>query len=251
VILQIATLAIGLVVWGAHAVAPVGLPAGSRRKAALAALPLAVASLMAMFAATAQRPDAALTVGFGPGFPISVEGRIAAVLLLAALISDGLALFLLRPDDPGGRALAAVLGGAGVLGFAIWSELLRLGEGPGNGMAFFWLAVGLRAGAALGAGELLLDGAARLAPIGAVALLAYPLALPPALRDALERSGDWLNLAAAGVLFLLARFLPRRVRRLALLAAVILAAIFFERAAHVSQQLQRVVPELWQQPTGR
>jgi hypothetical protein len=251
VILQIATLVLGLVVWGAHAIAPARLPAAARRSAALVALPIAVASIMAIFAATAQRPDAALTVGLGPGWPFSVEGRVSAVLLLAALASDLLALFLLGKDDRAGRALAAVMGGAGLVGFAIWSELLRLGEGPGSGMALFWLAVALRAGTALGAGELRLGGAARLAPIGAIALLAYPLALPPLLRDALERSGDWLTLAAAGALFLVGRFAPGRLRRLALVFAVLLGAIFFARAAHLSQQLQRVVPELGQEPTGR
>jgi hypothetical protein len=251
VILQIATLAIGLVVWGAHAVAPVGLPPDSRRRAALLALPLAVASIIAMFAATAGQPDAAIAVGLGPGWPASVEGRASAVLLFAALVADGLALFLIKVDDPAGRGLGAALGGAGLLGFALWGELLRSGEGPGTSMALFWVAVALRAGAALGAGELLLGGAARLAPIGAVALLAYPLTLPPALRDSLQRGGDWLTLAAAGSLFVLARFLPGRLRRAALAAAVLLAAIFFARAAHLSQLLQRVGPELWQQPTGR
>lgn len=250
-ILQIVTLAIGMVVWGAHATAPVRLPATARRTATLVALPIAVASIMAIFAATAQRPDAALTVGLGPGWPTSVEGRVSAVLLAAALASDLLALFLLGQDDRTGRGLAAVMGGGGLVGFAIWGELLRLGEGPGSGMALFWAAVALRAGAALGAGELLLGGAARLAPIGALALLAYPLALPPVLRDALERSGDWLTLAAAGSLFLVGRFVPGRLRRLALVFAVVLTAIFFARAAHLSQLLQRVVPELGQEPTGR
>ena len=33
--------------------------------------------------------------------------------------------------------------------------------------------------------------------------------------------------------------------------AVVLTAIFFARAAHLSQLLQRVVPELGQEPTGR
>lgn len=249
-ILQIVTLAIGLVAWGAHAIGPARLPAAARRSAALVALPIAVASITTIFAATAQRPDAALTVGLGPGWPTSVEGRMSAVLLLAALASDLLALFLLGKDDPASRGLAAVMGGAGLVGFAIWGELMRLGEGPGAGIALFWLAVALRAGAALGAGELLL-GTARLAPIAAIALLAYPLALPPVLRDALERSGDWLTLAAAGSLLVVGRLVRGRLRRLALVFAVSLAAIFFARAAHLSQQLQPVAPELGQEPTGR
>jgi hypothetical protein len=175
---------------------------------------------------------------------------MSAVLLLAALASDLLALFLLAKDDSDGRCLAAVMGGAGLAGFAIWGELMRLGEGPGAGIALFWVAVALRAGAALGAGELLLGGP-RLAPIAALALLAYPLALPPVLRGALERSGDWLTLAAAGSLFLVGRFVRGRLRRVALLFAVLLAAIFFARAADLSQRLQRAAPELGPVTTGR
>ena len=250
-ILQLVVLSICMVAWGAHPLAAWRLAPGSRRTAALLAMPIAVAALIGMFAATTARPDSAIAVGLGPGWPVSAEGRFAVVLLLAALVADALALFVAKADETSGRGLAAALGGAGLVGFAIWAELLRLGEGPANGVAPFWLAVTLRAVVALGAGELLLGARARLAPLAAVALLAYPLALPAVLRDALQNGGDWLNLAAAGALFLLARQLPGRFARFALAAAVVLAAVFFVRTAELSQRLQVVFPELWPPPAGQ
>ena len=129
-------------------------------------------------------------------------------------------------------------------------ELVRWGGAPQAGAATFWTAVLLRALVGLGAGELVLPVRPRLAPLSALALLLYPLALPAALRDVLERGGDWLNLAAGAALLLLARFLPGRLARFALAAGVLLAAIFFERAAQLAQTLQ-VFPELWQPPPGR
>ena len=250
-ILGIAALTLGLVVWGAHPLAPLRLPPAARRRAALVGGSLAVAALMMMSATTAEHPDGALAMGLGPGLPVSVEGRLVAVLLGAALISDGLAFFLAGVDGPGARGLAAALGFAGLVGFAVWGELMRVGEGPSGGITLFWLAVCLRALVGLGAGELVLVGRGRLGPLAGVALLAYPVALPSLLRLALERGGDWLNLGAAGALFLLSRFLPGRLARFALAAAVVLAAIFFVRTAELSQRLQEVFPELWPPPTGR
>ncbi len=251
-ILQIVALAFGLAVFGAHPLLPTRLlPPEARRRAVALAVMLTIAALAAMFAATAEDPDAALAAGLGPGWPASTGGRLAAVLLLAALCSDALALSFAAGDEAAGRGVTALLGFGGLLGFALWGELLRWGEGPSAGTGLFWTAVLLRALVGLGAGEVLLPVRPRLAPLCALALLAYPLVLPEALRSALERGGDWLNLAAGAALLLLSRFLPGRLARLALAAAVLLAAIFFARTAQLSQQLGQAWPQLWQPPTGR
>jgi hypothetical protein len=249
--LLVAALAVGLVVWGSQPSWPARLDGAARRRAALWGLPLGIAAFMLIFAATSQDPDAALDVGLGPGWPASLEGRLVAVLLLAALASSALALVPGGEERPAAKTMAALLGLGGLLGFSMWGELLRIGGGPQIGAALFLAAILLRALVGLGAGQLLLPGRPRLALLGAVALLVYPFVLPAVVRFALERSGDWLTLAAAAALFLLAGFLPGRLARASLLAGAVLAAIFLARAVEMSQRLQLVWPELWDPPTGR
>ena len=237
-ILEVSALWLGLVFWGAHPAASWRLDDGGWRRAAMWASPLAALSLILLLRGAAQQAGAAVAVGLGPGWPVSTEGRVAALLLLAGLLADGLALGFRGRDEPTARRLGAAIGSAGLAGFALWGELLRLGEGPGSSATSFWTAVLLRSLVGFGAGESLLPGRPRWSGLAAVALLAYPLALPGILAAELEAQGDLLTLAAGAALFLIARFLPPRAARLAVLAATALAAIVLARAGELSQLLQ-------------
>ncbi len=249
-IVQTLALAVGLVVWGAHPLAGWRLDLAAWRRAATWALPVAAVAAILMLRATVDQADAAVAVGFGPGWPISVEGRMAFLLVLAALAGDALALGFRGRDDPQARRLSAVLGFAGLVGFAIWAELLRLGEGPDTTVTTFWFGAAARVVVGLGAGELMLPGRLRLAAASALALLLYPFCLPNSVAAALEANAGWLTLFAGAALFLLARFLDQRAARLALLAAVLLSALFFARAAELSQALRDPMPTIIETAPG-
>lgn len=237
-ILEAATLLLGLVFWGAHPAASSRFDDRGWRRAVIWALPLAALSTILLLRSTGEQAGAAVAVGLGPGWPVSLEGRVAALLLIAGLLGDGVALGFRARQEPAARHLGAAIGSAGLAGFALWCELVRLGEGPDSSAPRFWTAVVLRSLVGFGAGEMLLPGRPRWSGLAAVALLAYPLALPGVLAAELEAQGDILTLVAAAALFLAARFLPPRAARLVLFAAAALAAIVLARAAELSQLLQ-------------
>lgn len=249
-IIQTLALAVGLMVWGAHTLGGWRLDYPAWRRAASWGVPVAVVAAMLLLRATVDQAAAAVAVGLGPGWPISAEGRMATVLILATLAGDALALVFRGRDEPQARRLGAVLGFAGLAGFAIWTELLCLGEGPDTTVASFWFATAARIAVGLGAGEIFLSGRPRLAGAAGLGLLLYPFCLPAAVAAALEANAVWLTLFAAAALFLLARFLPQPSARLALLAATLLAALFLARAAELSQALRDPMPTIIESAPG-
>jgi hypothetical protein len=100
-------------------------------------------------------------------------------------------------------------------------------------------ATALRLPLALAAGELVAGGPRRWAPAAGVALPAAVLLLwPGAMVAAL--GADRLTLYAAAACLVAARWLPARLRRLALAAGLVLAALFLARAGAVSHGLGTV-----------
>lgn len=235
---------LALVVWGAHATAPFGLARGDGKSPSrwrVAALPLALVTLTAGLAALRGDLDGALAAGFGPGFPASWAVRTALLLLFVAVLSD-VALFVAGGNLGGGerRALASC-GALGAAGSALAAELLLDGDA-----ATWWpillLAAGCRLAVSLAAGEVLAPWRPRLGLLGTGGLLLYPLLLPPKLNALLSLSGDRMTLGASALLFAAARWLPARLRRPALVAAALLAALFFARAAALSSALAARLP---------
>lgn len=236
-------IALGLLVWGAHGAVPWNAAALSPRARAgwcLAALPAGLAALTVLLRALATHPDAALAAGLGPGLPSSVPGRCALALLGLALAGDAV-LLLRRPRDADALRNLAALGLAGTAGSALLGELLRLGDTTPPGPAFA-VAVASRLALGLGAGEALLPRRPALALLAAPALAAWILVQPAAVTEMLVRSGDLLTLGAAALLFAVARWLPARLRRPALVAAAGLAALGLWRAQELGALLAAQTP---------
>lgn len=236
-LLDLLTGAIGLLGFGAHALLPWRLVAGEegpRRRWARFALPTLLLAVLLLLLTGAARPDAAISTGLGLGVASSPAGRAIGVALAGLLLGDALLFFGGPRPEPGAWRLFGVLGGLGLAAGSLGAELLRLGEGPDPGATALLAAALCRAGVGLAAAETFETDVPRLAPLGAIALALYGLTLPPALRAGLLHGGDYLTFGAGAALFALARFLPRRWRRPALLAATLLAAIGFARAAALS-----------------
>ncbi len=245
-----------LAAWGAQAAVPVRLARAdeaTRLLWARAALPLALAGALVALVVLRADPDAALASGLAP-FLGRIPGRLVALSLAALLLAD-LVLFAART-----RLEAAgwwTVAGFGVANLAVASyaaELLRIGEGPKSPAALIAAGAACRLLVGLGAGELLLPARRGTAGDGSrpVAAVAAGLALPASflllkvdLRAALLDTGAWLTLAAAALLFVAARWLPVRLRRPALAAAVLLAGLYFGQAAELSANLAaRPLPPL-------
>lgn len=270
--LDYATALVTLAVLGAHAVvpwrlarsarlaaadatvAPAAVPASSpgeaadqgprsaRRGWALSALPLLLAAVVVGAALIAARPYAALGAGWGE---LAVTGGafLAAGVLLAALaLADGVAAIGWRRLEPAGWRLLAGFGLAALAAVSLALELLRAGTGPFFALPPLYAAAGCRALLALAAGEALAPGRPRLAPLALPALAGYWLALPEPLAALLRAQGlHWTALAAALVLAP-APWLPPRLRRPALIAGLILAALLLARTAELTAALPMDVP---------
>jgi hypothetical protein len=211
--------------------------AASRRLWRAAALPLALAGLLAAYELGDRNPDAAIATGLVP-LLASVPGRVLAVLVPALLVAA--LLGGLGGDRLGvaGERLAAALGLA-ACGAAAWAgELLRAGEGPESSEPRFLLLIGCRLALMLAAGELpLIAARPRWAAAGGVALLLYLTLLPAPLRAVLWNQGLQLTCAAGALLLLGVRWLPRALRRPAFAIGLLLAAIVLGQAGRVSQAL--------------
>jgi len=203
----------------------------------LAALPLALAGLIAAFALANRNPDAVIAAHLVPLLQ-STPGRLLA-LLAPALVATTLITTLAGARLGGaGERLAAALGLLTCAAAAWAGELMRAGDGPAGSELRFALLAGCRLALLLAAGELLSPGRPRWpAAAGGIALLAYLLLLPQELRTVLWSEGLQLTCGAAALLLLAARWLPRALRRLALAAALLLAAVALSQAGHVSQRL--------------
>jgi hypothetical protein len=127
--------------------------AASRRLWRAAALPLALAGLLAAYELGDRNPDAAIATGLVP-LMASVPGRLLAVLVPALLVAA--LLGGLGGDRLGvaGERLTAALGLAACAAAAWAGELLRAGEGPESSEPRFLLLIGCRLALMLAAGEL-------------------------------------------------------------------------------------------------
>ena len=169
--------------------------------------------------------------------PPSWPARGALILLILALLSDA-ALFV------AGSRLSSIerriVGACGALG-AIGSALV--GEAPPqrstDDLAVLFAITACRLGISLGAGETLSSDRPRFGVVAAASLVLYPFLLPARLSSTLALGGDGLTVAAATLLFAGARWLPRSLRRPALIAATLLAALLLQRAAAAVGCIQR------------
>jgi hypothetical protein len=210
--------------------------AARRRLWRAAALPLALAGLLAAYELADRNPDAAIATGLVP-LLASVPGQLLAVLAPALLVAA--LLVGLGGDRLGvaGERLTAALGLAACAAAAWAGELLRAGEGPEISAPRFLLLIGCRLALMLAAGELPLLARPRWAAAGGVALLLYLPLLPAPLRTVLWNQGLWLTCGAAALLLLAVRWLPRALRLPAFAIGLLLAAIVLGQAGRVSQAL--------------
>jgi hypothetical protein len=172
------------------------------------------------------------TAGVGTAAGVGRVGRMAG--------PDGTA----APSGPAGDRLlgagyllTAALGLAACAAAAWTGELLRAGEGPPSSQGRLALLAACRLALALAGGELLAPGRPLWAVAGGIALLAYLPLLPDELRHVLWSQGLPLTCGAGALLLLLARWLPRALRRPALAAGLLLGAVALAQAGRVSQAL--------------
>lgn len=228
-----------LFAWGAQAAVPWRLPAagpGSRRFWAAASLPLLVTGAVASLFYAQSHPDAAITSGVYP-LTASTPGKLLAVLLPALALADLMtALGWRRMEDAAWR-ITAGFGLAFLLAGCWMWELLRVGEGLTSAPLPLAAAILCRLLLALAAGEIAAPGRPVFAVAAGLAFPLYWLLLPAALADALARSGALLTVGAASVVLLAVRWLPERLRRPALAAAILLAGLVLAQAATLSQSL--------------
>lgn len=246
--LDYATALVTLAVLGAHAVVPWRLAgddrtAPARRAWSLAALPLLLLAVTLGAAMAASRPHAAIGAGWGE---LAVTGgafRATWVLLAALALADAVAAIARRRLEPAGWRLLGGFGLAALLAASLTLELLRAGAGPSIALAPVLLAAGCRALLALAAGEALAPGRPRLAPLALPALAGYWLALPAPLAALLRAGGlHWTALAVA-LLLSPAPWLPARLRRPALIAGLLLAALLLARTAVLTASLPMPPPQ--------
>lgn len=205
-----------------------------RRRWAIVAAPLLATALLLLLLRVDAAPDAAVAVGLGSPSHASPLLRAAGVLAAALFAADLLLLAGWRRLESAGWRITAGLGACGLAALAWSEELLRMGEGPESPRGLLLAAAACRVLVAAGAGESLAPGRPWAGLAAGLALPLELLFLPRPLLHLLLRQGDGLTLGAAALLFLLARWLPARLRRPSLLAATLLAALFLARAAALS-----------------
>lgn len=248
-------IALNLIGWGSHALVPWRLAQGSeasRRRWALAVLPLLLGMFLLTLIRVASQPDVLLKTGFlEPG--LSPLGRVMAVVFLAVAGGDAVVLLGRRQLPPLGWRCAAGLGILGLVGACVVAELWRLGSVVETGGAGNVLGASLCRGLlSLGAGELVAphpppreepkSGSLRPLPgrvwsglAAGLALFVYPLWLEETVQLSLWRNGDIPTLFAASLLIALSPILPRTFRRPSLAAGIILSGFFLARVALLSQ----------------
>lgn len=236
--LALLVLAINLVVWGAHALVPWRFarePEIRRRGWALIALPAVGLSIVVTAVSLRFAPDAAVAWRLH-----EIESRILPTLLLAlavggAILGDLILAFGWRGFEPVAWRVLAALGALALAATTLASELVRIGWGPVPGTWALVGAAALRLPLALAAAEATIGAPRWLTPLAAVGLAGAVLLWPQPLVAALH--SDRLTLYSALALLLAARFVPRRLRRPAAIAGVLLALLFLVRAGQVSESL--------------
>lgn len=237
-----------LAVLGAHATVPWRLAGGgaaatARRAWSLAALPLLLAAVSLGGALVASRPHAALGAGWGELALTGAAFRATWVLLAALALADAVAAIGWRRLEPAGWRLIGGFGLAALVAASLSLELLRIGTGPPIALAPVLLGAGFRALLGLAAAEALAPGRPWLAPLAVPALAGYWLALPAPLAALLRAEGlHWTALAAA-LLLAAAPWLPLRLRRPALIAGLLLAALLLARATGLTATLPMPLPQ--------
>lgn len=236
--LTFATLALNLLVLGAHALLPLRAARGDAdigRLWSRAALPaLGLASVVTLVALR-RAPDAALAWRITGPLSGPLALRLLLVALLALVAADLLAL--VGGDRLGRREwrLIAVFGGLALL-LGTWvSEMLRFGAGPVPMPGPLLAGALLRVPLALAAAELSV-GRPRLCTLlaGPALLAAVPL-WPLAHRAAL--GVDLLTLASGAAVMAGSRALPARWGRLAGAAGLLLVTLFLARSVRVAETL--------------
>lgn len=241
--LSLLTVALALIVWGAHGTVAPSLaqsPPAAQRLWRLAALPAALAAVLLAITTLAAQPDVALAAGFGPRLPTAWPAQAGVALVVLALLGDG-ALLLREPRTTADWRLVSVLGAAGAAGGTCIAELARIGAEPTLPTVFV-AATLCRLAISLGAGEVFTAHRPRLGIPAALALGLYLFMLPERSAVAFVRSGHGLTLLAAVLLFASARWLPLRLRRPAILGAALLAAVVLWRAQTLTAALTKLRP---------
>lgn len=228
-----------LFAWGVQAAVPWRLPGtgpGARRLWAMASLPLLAAGVVAALWYVQTYPDAAIASGLYP-LKTTRPGRLLLVLLPALLLAGLVAAVGWKKLEDAGWRIAAGFGLA-FLAAASWAgELVRAGEGPESGPLPLALLVVCRLLLGLAAGEIVAPGRPLFATAAGVAFPLYWLLLPANLANLLTQSGALVTLGASALVLLAARWLPERLRRPALAAAILLAGLVLAQAATLSQTL--------------
>ncbi len=240
--LGLAAGVLGLLIWGAHGTVPGALIDGDsphERSWRFRALPLAFGAIALWLAAQGRVPDAALGAGLGPGLPTGLAA-FAVLLVLGAVLGD-VAVLLRSPTGRREWWTAAAVAALGPAGYSLIGELLRLGA-PVEPSLGLLVGAGARMLIALGVGEAFVARRPRFAPFAAAALAFYCTLLPSNLSAYLLHGIDALTIASAALLFAAARWLPPAPRRIALLAAALLAALLFERVAALSPLAAPLAP---------
>lgn len=256
-----ALILIGLLAWGTHAtlpwhlsrhlstaIRPGALADGSRahwwwcRLAPLAWL-LGVSALALTLGGD---PDRAWEVGIGP-LPAGSATTLWLSLGLGSLAGADLLLWLARERmERMGWWLAGGLG-AIALGVVSWThELLRAGglasaERPGESLGSLLVAAALRAGIALAAADLVLSPPRRRSfwsPLAGLAMVLYVAGLAPELRQLLAAQGDLFTLFAGAGLLLASPLAPPRLRRIAITAGLLFAALGLARVSRLDILLE-------------
>ncbi|HKV07021.1 MAG TPA: hypothetical protein VJ725_02715 [Thermoanaerobaculia bacterium] len=228
-----------LFAWGAQAAVPWRLPGqgpGARRFWAMASLPLLIGGVVAALFYVQAHPDAAIASGLYP-LKATRPGRLLLVLLPALLLAGVVtALGWKKLEDAGWRIAAGF--GLAFLAAASWAaELVRIGEGPESAPLPLALLVLCRLLLGLAAGEIAAPGRPLFAVAAGLAFPLYWLLLPANLANALTKSGALVTLGASALVLLTARWLPERLRRPALGAAILLAGLVLAQATMLSQTL--------------
>jgi len=236
--LEMTVAAANLLVFGAHALAPLRLAAAdepARRRWAVAALPLLLGSALLTLFAIGSRPDDAIAWGLVHPIDGSAPAKAIALVGAALLLADGVLFVSWRRFEPSAWRALAALGFLALGAQALGAELLRIGYGPWSGTAAVFLCAALRAPLALAAAETAAGSPRLWSLVAGPALVLLALFWPASLRMALAR--DLATLAAAALLLAGARFAPPSLRRLAAAAGLVLALLFLARSAQLSRTL--------------
>ncbi|MEM7481314.1 MAG: hypothetical protein AAF481_09085 [Acidobacteriota bacterium] len=238
------TFLLAFLVFGSHVVLPWRLatrPTPRRRGWALLALPSLFVVLLTGGWWLSSHPDTLLGAGWGSRSVSDLIVRSLAVTLPVLILVDSVLLVGWRKLEDLGWRLAAGLGLVASLSAGAFLELLRTGEGPWSRPAVLAFATACHGLVALAAGEATTGRATGprpvFAPLAALALPLYLFLLPEALRDVLHAEGWGITALACGLLLFAARWLPPRLRRPALFAAIALWSLFLGLASETSTRL--------------